>query len=361
MSTATKQAKRTVLVIAPQWVGDAILSLPLIDQLHREYSAVDVLAVPAVAAVYRCSPAVRNIQETAFEHGRLQWGLRREVAKQMQGQYASAVVLPNSLKSALIPWLAGIKVRRGMTGESRYLLINERRSPPATAIGQADASPGAHRPSMLHHYLQLADHPMPIDQIDGLHKHRPRMWLPEELQIPAPNGKLLALCPGAEYGPAKQWPIEKFAATAAAWIQRGPDHRVIVLGSPKEQHLGDAVMDIVGKGLSAAERPEKSGQLENLIGKTSLLQAFGWIAQADLVVSNDSGLMHAAAALDVPVVAIFGSTDPHHTPPHSAQASIISLRLPCSPCFQRECPLGTTACLRDIDPQAVVRFFPPPQ
>ncbi len=358
MSTATEQTKRAALVIAPQWVGDAILSVPLIDQLHREYDAVDVLAVPAVAAVYRCSPAVRKIHETAFVHGRLQWRLRREVARQMQGPYASAIVLPNSLKSALVPWLAGIKVRRGMTGESRYLLINERRSPPATAIGQAGESPAAHRPSMLHHYLQLADHPIPINQIDGLREHRPRMRLPEELEISAPKGKLLALCPGAEYGPAKQWPIENFAVTAAAWIQRGPDHRVIILGSPKEQPLGDALVEIVSNGFPAAERSEKSGQLENLIGKTSLLQAFGWIAQAELVVSNDSGLMHAAAALDVPIVAIFGSTDPHHTPPHSARASIVSLNLPCSPCFQRVCPLGTTACLRDIEAQAIIRLFP---
>ena len=359
MSTATKQAKRAALVIAPQWVGDAILSLPLIDQLRQEYDSVDVLAVPAVAAVYRCSPAVRKIHEAAFIHGRLQWGLRREIARQMRDQYASAIVLPNSLKSALIPWLAGIKVRRGMTGESRYLLINERRSPPTTANGQPDGSPDAHRPSMLHHYLQLADHPIPIDQVDGFGQHRPRMQLPEGLEITPPKGRLLMLCPGAEYGPAKQWPIEKFADTAAAWIQRGPDHRVVVLGSPKEQPLGDALVAIVSKGLSATERPEKSRQLENLIGKTSLLQAFAWIAQAELVVSNDSGLMHAAAALDVPVVAIFGSTDPHHTPPHSEQASIVSLNLPCSPCFKRVCPLGTTACLRDIDPQAVIRFFPP--
>lgn len=357
MSTATKE--RAALVIAPQWVGDAILSLPLIDQLRREYDAVDVLAVPAVAAVYRCSRAVREIHETAFVHGKLQWALRREVARQMRGQYVSAVVLPNSLKSALIPWLAGIRVRRGMTGESRYLLINERRSPPATVLEQADESHAAHRPSMLHHYLQLADHPIPIDQIDGFGQHRPRMQLPEGLEITTPEGRLLALCPGAEYGPAKQWPIEKFAAIASAWIHRGSDHHVVVLGSPKEQPLGDALVDIVGKGLSATERPEKSRQLENLIGKTSLLQAFAWIAKCELIVSNDSGLMHAAAALDIPVVAIFGSTDPHHTPPHSEQASIVSLNLPCSPCFKRVCPLGTTACLRDIDPQAVRQLFPP--
>ena len=358
MSTATKQHERAVLVIAPQWVGDAILSLPLIDQLRQEYDAVDVLAVPAVAAVYRCSTAVRNIHEAAFVHGQLQWGLRRKFAKQIRGHYGSAIVLPNSLKSALVPWLAGIPRRRGMTGESRYVLLNERRSPPVIAIGQAAESPDAHRPSMLHHYLQLADHPIPTDQIDGLHQHRPRMRLPEELAINAPRGHLLALCPGAEYGPAKQWPIEHFAATAKAWISRGPDHHVIVLGSPKERPLGDALIEIASGSLPGEKRPDNELRLENLCGRTSLLQAFGWIAKAELVVSNDSGLMHAAGALDIPVIAIFGSTDPRHTPPHSNRAKIIHLNLPCSPCFQRVCPLGTTACLNNIDAQTVIRFFP---
>lgn len=356
MSTAIKE--RAALVIAPQWVGDAIVSLPLIAQLRREYDAVDVLAVPAVAAVYRCSPETRSVIEAAFVHGRLQWGLRRELATQLRGRYASAIVLPNSLKSALLPWMAGIPLRRGMTGESRYLLINDRRTPPAISPRGAATGRGAHRPSMLHHYLQLADQPISCSAIDSVDQHRPRMRLPPELETVATGSNLLVLCPGAEYGPAKQWPIERFAATAAAWINRGPDHHAVVLGSPKERPLGETLVAMANAAWPTAEQRDNSARLENHCGTTSLMQAFGWIAKATLVVSNDSGLMHAAAALNVPVIAIFGSTDPHHTPPHSDKASIIHLGLACSPCFERTCPLGTTACLRDIDAQAVISRFP---
>lgn len=357
MSTAINQQEPAALVIAPQWVGDAILSLPLIEQLYQEYKAVDVLAVPAVAAVYRCSPAVREIHEAPFVHGQLQWRLRRSVAHQLRGRYASAIVLPNSLKSALIPWFASIPLRRGMTGESRYLLINDRRSPPDGQGPQSRDASLPHRPSMLHHYLQLADHPIPLHQIDGFHQQRPHMQLPEGQEINTQKGRLLALCPGAEYGPAKQWPVEQFAATARAWIDRSPDHHVVILGSPKEKPLGDKIIGIVSAGLPISEQDTGANRPKNLCGKTSLLEAFGWISKAELVVSNDSGLMHAAAALDIPVIGIFGSTDPHHTPPHSDKAKVIHLNLPCGPCFQRVCPLGTTACLRQIDAQQVIKLF----
>lgn len=329
---------RFALVIAPQWVGDAILSLPLIDQLHREYDAVDVLAMPAVAAVYQCSTSVRTVNVQPFAHGELQWRLRRSVAKSIKGRFSAAIVLPNSLKSALIPWLAGISIRRGALGEHRYVLLNERRQ----AVSQQD--------SMLIQYLSLADEPIAREKIDAMNIHRPRLSVPEDekkkvlSQLHA-GDQLMVICPGAEYGPAKQWPKEYFAAVAKAWIAKSGQHRLAILGSAKESQTGEKIAQMVGADTT---------RVLNLCGKTSLLEAFAWISAAKVVVSNDSGLMHAAAAQDIAVIAVFGSTDPIHTPPHSPKARVVRLGLDCSPCFQKVCPLGTTACLKDLPAQMVL-------
>ena len=360
-STATES--RRTLIIASQWVGDAILSLPLLADLQRAGRTLDVLALPSVAAVYRCSPSVQTVHEVAFARGQLQWRLRRRIARDLRGQYEMAVVLPNSLKSALIPWFAGIPLRRGMIGEARYGLINDRRRQPTLPTQSSSHSGHAQRATMIAHYLQLADHPRGLIEIDPLGKDRPRLALPANLALPVASGPLLALCPGAEYGPAKQWPAEYFAQTAAHWLSRGPEHRVIVLGSPKEQALCDAIRQqtlmMMQSAATAGIGPTASGagdgkRISSLAGQTTLLDAFGWIAIADRVISNDSGLMHAAAALDTPVIALFGSTDPMHTPPHSDRAEILHLGLSCSPCFQRDCPLGTTACLRELMPEQVI-------
>ncbi len=338
-STATKNA---ALVIAPQWVGDAIISLPLLAQLRQEVDAIDVLVMPSVAAVYEACADVRHVIAIPFQHGALQWSLRWKTAQQLKGRYQTAIVLPNSLKSALIPWLAGIPVRRGMLGEHRYLLLNDRRKTPVHH--------GSGRPSMLAHYLSLADQPIRLDTIDATGKHRPRL---SAQRLPLPSipsaGAVLALCPGAEYGPAKQWPAEHFAAIGCDWIAQSPDHVVVILGGPKETTIGERIQQ------SIQEKAQAETTVHNLCGKTSLAQAFGWLSMAKVVVSNDSGLMHAAAALNVPVVGVFGSSDPDHTPPLSPKAVAVSLRLSCSPCFQRDCPLGTTACLRDLSPDRVLR------
>jgi heptosyltransferase-2 len=345
-STATKPTGgNAALVIAPQWVGDAIMSLPLIAQLRREYDHVDVMAVPAVAAVYECCPQPIGRHVVAFAHGQLQWALRRQTADGFRGYYRTAVVLPNSLKSALIPWLAGIPVRRGMLGESRYLLINDRRSVPLTASASSRS-----RPSMLDQYLALADTPIAQHAIDRFGTHRPVMTIPSaplsyhhlagpELTLAQTlqQHRVLAICPGAEYGPAKQWPTALFADLVNNWLNADAHHAAIIIGGPKDIALGDEITS-----------QYHHSRLLNLCGKTTLLEAFQWIARSQIVVSNDSGLMHAAAALGVPVVGLFGSSDPHHTPPHALAARALSLSLDCSPCFQRVCPLGTTACLKNL-------------
>jgi len=342
---------RAALIIAPQWIGDAIVSLALIARLARSREGVDVLAVPAVEAVYRCSPDVRDVIVAPFAHGQMQWGLRRRLASDLTGRYGLAVVLPNSMKSALVPWWAGIARRRGMRGESRVLVLNERRNPPPAQH---------HRPSMLAHYLQLADEaPDPAD-IDPMGADRPRMNIPQGVTRGVRDPGLLAICPGAEYGPAKQWPAGKFADVAAGWLTgtmqtaagaTATERRVVLLGGPKDAGLGEQIRAWVADRLDG----DPGDRLRNLCGTTSLMEAFAILSGAGIALSNDSGLMHAAAALDVPVLAIFGSTDPRHTPPHSPRARIIHLGLSCSPCFARTCPLGTTACLNDIPSQHVLR------
>lgn len=199
---------------------------------------------------------------------------------------------------------------------------------------------------MLRTYLGLADTPMPAEAIDSFGQHRP--VLASSSSISRKPGRLV-LCPGAEFGPAKQWPAAYFSEVARYWLSRDPTHSLAIIGGPKDIEIGGQIDEFVSQGL-----PERRADILNLCGKTSLQEAFAEIEKADCVISNDSGLMHAAAALDVPVIALFGSTDPHHTPPHSSKATVLSLGLPCSPCFSRTCPLGTTACLKELGPERVI-------
>ena len=307
--------------------------------------------IPAVAAVYTCCAEVRTVITIPFVRGKLQWSLRYRTAKSIRDRYTTAIILPNSLKSALIPWLARIPVRRARPGEApRRLLLTECRPLP-TELPQGTTR----RPSMLDQYLGLADSGLVGTSVNHISEHRPRMTLPVNLKLTdaraskiAPkvmqSTNLLAICPGAEYGPAKQWPPEYFAKVANEWCARSEDHAVVILGGSNDVKISDEII----------EQVQCINRVANLVNQTSLIEAFACIARARAVVSNDSGLMHAAAALAVPVVGIYGSSDPQHTPPHYHRARTLWLQLSCSPCFQRCCPLGTTACLRDLDPSRVI-------
>jgi heptosyltransferase-2 len=167
----------------------------------------------------------------------------------------------------------------------------------------------------------------------------------------------MILCPGAEYGPAKQWPAEHFAAVACSWLSESEHHGVKIIGGPKDQSIAAEIESKIRAANTKSPEPGLASRVLNQAGRTSLLEAFGEIAKASLVISNDSGLMHAAAAFDVPVIGIYGSTDPKHTPPLSAKAQVATLELSCSPCFQRVCPLGTTACLRDLQPSQITTMI----
>ena len=303
---------------------------PLLRRLHARGERLTVGALPWVAPVYRAMPQVDAVIEFPFRHGGLQWKARRTFGRELRGRFDTAYVLPNSLKSALLPLLAGIPRRVGYLGEARVGLLTHRLPNPKA------------KPPMVAFYSALSGEA-------GLEADRPRLALPPQDvdQVLATHGLArggyVVMAPGAEYGPAKRWP--HFGALAALL-----DRPVLLLGSGKEAELCETIR---------AHAPRHG---RNLAGKTALLEAFALIAGAGHVVSNDSGLMHVAAAFGVPQVALFGSSSPLHTPPLSAQAEVVWLKqdpdyvppLDCSPCFQRECPLGHFRCLNDVSPQRVL-------
>lgn len=327
-----------ILIIAPNWIGDAVMAEPLITELKKQHphSDIHVLATPWVASVMRAIPTVSKIITADLKHGLLQWAERKQIARKLQDtNYSHAYVLPNSLKSALIPWMAKIPHRIGYQGEMRWGLLNHRFKNPSRS----------HRPPMSSHYLALSgsgrtEVPHPQLRIDPSSSQS----IKDQLQAIRSHQQLFVLCPGAEYGPAKQWPTEHFAELAKLLINQQPNGLVLILGSKKEAALGEQIKNLSGFQESVI----------NWCGETSLDEAMASISVADAVISNDSGLMHIAAALGRPQVAIFGSSDPRHTPPLSEKAKVHWLHLECSPCFKRTCPLGHTQCLVDISPKDIL-------
>jgi len=343
--TATRSDER-ILIIAPNWIGDAVMSQTLIAMLKQALPTciIDVLTTPWVAPIYRACTEVNQLIEVPLQHGKLQWSTRVQLAKQLRlANYTSCFILPNSLKAALIPWLAKIPVRIGYRGEIRFGLINRAlANPPKTG-----------REPMIKHYAKLLQLLPRIDSpIDNLIASKPaQLRIPPldqtEIQLRLSTEKidpaaLYVFAPGAEFGPAKRWPSERYAELAALILQRDAHANIIILGSTSDTEIGQLIQ------IQTEKQVSNTARIHNWCGTTSLNQALATIANCKAMVSNDSGLMHIAAALQIPQVAIFGSSDPRHTPPESSKARVIWLHLPCSPCYQRTCPLGTLACLKEI-------------
>lgn len=324
------------LVVAPNWIGDAVMAQPLMAVIAQKDPGgrIDVLAPPHIAPVFAAMAEVDDVIEAVNQHGKLQWRERWALARHIRRlRYDRCYVLPNSAKSALVPFLAGIPERIGHRGESRYWLIN-RRHRDAAVRG---------RP-MVEFYADLGhgNGPYPERSADPvLPRHPERERLARERLGLSANDPLILLCPGAEYGPAKRWPTRHFAALASLAAMEWPEATVALIGSAKERALATEIAALSGQ------------DVRNLCGETPLADAFALIASAQGVVSNDSGLMHVAAAYGRPLVAVFGSSDPRHTPPRSARARVEWLHLPCSPCFERTCPLGHTNCLNQLSPGVV--------
>jgi len=323
------------LIVAPSWIGDTIMAQPLFARLHATNPGLqlDALAPRWVAPVLQRMDEIAAVVDSPFGHGQLSLRARWRLARQLAARgYDAAYVLPNSLKSALPPFMAGIPRRVGFTGESRYGLINVRHTLDKSAL-----------PLMVERFAQLAEPPgTPLPRPVSHPKIRSTAADQEEtlsaLGIERPQ-RIVAFCPGAEYGPAKRWPAAHFAALARMLADAG--YAVWLFGSPKDHAVAEEISQLA------------PGLCRNLCGATALGQAVDLLALADLVVCNDSGLMHVAAALDRPIIALYGSSSPGFTPPLSNRADILSLKLDCSPCFKRDCPLGHLDCLNKLSPEQV--------
>jgi len=326
----------SVLVVGPSWVGDTVLAQPLFMRLHERDPQLhlDVLAPPWTAATLERMPQVREVIINPFRHGELKVFARRRLGLALKSRgYDRAIVLPNSLKSALPPFFASIPVRSGYRGEMRAGVLNDVRRLDEKRL-----------PLMVERFAALAEEPraplprpLPRPHLRTDTANRSRLLAKLGLSTERP---VIAFCPGAEYGPAKRWPAEHYAALADRIGSAGG--QVWIVGSPKDKEIADAI-------LGAAH----TSALRNLCGDTALGDAIDLLAGVALVVTNDSGLMHVAAALDRPLIALYGSSSPAFTPPLAPDAAILSLGLECSPCFERECPLGHLRCLRDLLPDRV--------
>jgi heptosyltransferase-2 len=297
-----REPARPLDVIAPEW------SLPIVARM----------------------PEIRTGIASETAHGEIGLGTRRRIAAQLRGHYDRAIVLPRSFKAALIPWLAGVPVRTGYRGESRFFLINDVRPFDRDVLDQT-----------VKRFVALGLDP--DDKLPG-EMPRPALRVSPENQARvlqslglATDRPVVAMMPGAEYGPAKCWPLEYFAALAARLDEAG--YVVWVLGS-----AGDA---------AAGERIAAASKAINLCGKTSLEDVIDVLGACEQAVSNDSGLMHIAAAVGIHVHGIYGSSSAKFTPPLTKSRDIHEISLDCRPCFERECPLGHLKCLRDLKPDSI--------
>jgi heptosyltransferase-2 len=329
-----------ILVVAPSWVGDCMLMQPMLLRLKQRFpdSRIDLLAPPWTVSLLKQMPEIDEVIVNPFPHGALQLKARYRLGMQLRAaRYDAAYVLPNSLKSALVPFFARIPKRIGFVGEMRYGLLNEARKLDKQKL-----------PLMVERFAQLAEatpdvlpRPIPQPRLSVSEEQRQNVLRKFGLTLEQP---VATFCPGAEYGPAKRWPVDYYAALALRLRERG--YAVWLLGSSKDKEVSTQIAAL------------SHGFCRSLCGETDLSDAIALLSCADLVVSNDSGLMHIAAALDRPMLAIFGSSSPQFTPPLSDKAQVLKIDISCSPCFKRVCPLGHFNCMMQLTPDTVAKHIP---
>jgi heptosyltransferase II len=324
-----------VLVIGPSWIGDMTMAQSLFKTLKTSQPGrfIDVIAPAWSTPLLDRMPEVRQGIPLLVGHGELALKKRCQLGKSLREKYQQAIVLPRSLKTSLLPFFARIPIRTGFIGEQRYGLINDRRPFDSTLLDQTVkrfvalglTATAAQRPFTI---------PYPELTVDLDNRTQVINRLKLDPQLPT-----VALLPGAEYGPAKQWPLAYYANLANTMKNQG--YQVIILGSEKDEPAG---VDIVRLSNGAAR---------NLCGKTSIADAIDLLSFCRVAITNDSGLMHIAAAVNCPVVAIYGSSTPKFTPPLTKRAVVAYLNLNCSPCFKRRCPLKHLNCLQHIQPEVI--------
>ena len=335
------QKIQKILIIGPAWIGDMMMAHSLFQllKIRNPQSEIHVLASPWTQPLLKMMPEVSHIIDMPIGHGAFAFFTRRELGTSLRNQhYDQAILLPNSFKSALIPFFADIPVRTGWRGEMRYGLLND--------IYILDKK---RFPLMVQRYIALGleksvapldNFPFPKLQVDLTDRENLLTTFSLELNRP-----VLVICPGAEYGPSKRWPENYYAQVAQEKIQQG--WQVWLMGSAKDKQVTDLLVESIDT--------EKRIHVKNLAGATNLTQAIQLIALSDAVLTNDSGLMHISAALSKPMVVVYGSTSPEHTPPLTHKIKIVSLNLDCSPCFERQCPKLHNNCMKQLLPDQVVQ------
>ena len=332
--------KNKYLIIGPSWVGDMVMAQSLfIDIKSREpQSQIDVLAPAWTGALIDRMPEVTELVPANFNHGKLSLGERFSLGKKLRDKnYTHAITLPNSLKSALVPAVAKITTRTGFIGEQRWGLLNNIRKLDKKVL-----------PMTVQRFIALglpkqanvrAIDSIPAPLLKVSHEQVANVLEKNNLNR---DSQTLILCPGAEFGASKKWPAQQYAQTASYYLEQG--WQVWLMGSDNDVDACNEIDRLTGH------------KCHVLAGKTTLPEAIDLISCASLVVSNDSGLMHIAAALQKPLVAVYGSTDPGHTPPLSGNHKIARLGLICSPCFKRDCPLEHLDCLKTLPAETVIKL-----
>jgi len=335
-----------ILIIGPSWVGDMVMSQSLYITLKQKNpdAIIDVMAPAWCKPILERMPEVNEAIEQPLGHGDFDFFGRRKLGKKLKANnYTHAYICPNSAKSALIPWFADIPKRIGWKGEMRYGLLNDLRKNKKSFQ------------YMVERYIALA-HPKTEMQdsssLGGLDKlPRPRLSIDSPTQQVTLNkfsltteSLVLGLCPGAEFGPAKQWPVEHYANVANEMIKQG--YQVWLFGSAKDKQTTEVIKSLV--------EHNNQKRVFNLAGDTSLIEAVDLLAACQTVVSNDSGLMHVAAAVGCQVVAVYGSTSPKYTPPLAKAVEMVHTDISCRPCFKRTCEFKHLKCLTELPAQQVL-------
>lgn len=328
---------KKILVVGPAWVGDMVMAQSLFKLLKSRQPDVeiDVLAPAWSLPLLARMPEVAASIVMPLGHGQLELKERFRLGKSLrEKKYDQAIVLPNSFKSALIPFFARIPKRTGWVGEFRYGVLNDAR--------RLDKN---RYPLMIERFMALALEPhaalpqvYPVPALEISSDTQARALANYHLEFP--TQPVLALCPGAEFGPAKRWPENYYAEVANQKLNEG--WQVWIFGSAKDVPVSETIMSLT------------QNRCVNFTGKTRLEEAVDLLALATAVVSNDSGLMHIAAALQKKLVAVYGPTSAGFTPPLNKDAQVLTLKIECQPCFQRECPLKHHRCMKELTPQRVI-------
>ena len=313
-------SKNRILVIAPAWLGDLVISLSFLNALRKKFlnHQIDLIVNENLYDITKHFPNISKIIPVKIKHGKLSFFYRIRLGLELRkNHYVKCYILSNSIKSSMIPFIAKIKERISYIGEFRYGLINR-------IIEPIDRKEG-----MVNRYLNLLGSRYDESLMPRINYKNGNKDTNKSISI---DRDYIVFCPDAEYGPAKRWPINKWVELAN---KINNQYQIIFIGL--DQSIDSSLKSI------------KTDYI-NLINKTSLNDILSILSNASCVIANDSGLMHLAAALDKPIVGIFGSSSPIYTPPltHDKKRSIIYKNLNCSPCFKRQCPLEHLNCLNDI-------------